>query len=155
MSDLLFPIISMVLLVLAEAGVLQFTGRQKVDWLDVIFNINSGHMMLWLFRCTEVLCYGTVVNHFSLGLFDNVPVILLWLFTIGVGFRLLLATSLASRNAPAVGGTCGASSGGTLQPVIRRAELVVLLVNLNPVFYAAGDAWCAVTGLFGGFYYSL
>ena len=43
MSDLLFPIISMVLLVLAEAGVLQFTGRQKVDWLDVIFNINSGH----------------------------------------------------------------------------------------------------------------
>ena len=148
MSDLLFPIISMVLLVLAEAGVLQFTGRQKVDWLDVIFNINSGHMMLWLFRCLEVLCYGLVVNHFSLGLFDNVPVILLWLFTI-------LATSLASRNAPAVGGTCGASSGGTLQPVIRRAELVVLLVNLNPVFYAAGDAWCAVTGLFGGFYYSL
>ena len=46
MSDLLFPIISMVLLVLAEAGVLQFTGRQKVDWLDVIFNINSGHMSL-------------------------------------------------------------------------------------------------------------
>ncbi|HDW1231769.1 TPA: fatty acid hydroxylase, partial [Escherichia coli] len=82
MSDLLFPIISMVLLVLAEAGVLQFTGRQKVDWLDVIFNINSGHMMLWLFRCLEVLCYGLVVNHFSLGLFDNVPVILLWLFTI-------------------------------------------------------------------------
>ncbi len=68
MSDLLFPIISMVLLVLAEAGVLQFTGRQKVDWLDVIFNINSGHMMLWLFRCLEVLCYGLVVNHFSLGL---------------------------------------------------------------------------------------
>ena len=67
MSDLLFPIISMVLLVLAEAGVLQFTGRQKVDWLDVIFNINSGHMMLWLFRCLEVLCYGLVVNHFSLG----------------------------------------------------------------------------------------
>ncbi|HIH8230917.1 TPA: sterol desaturase family protein, partial [Escherichia coli] len=82
MSDLLFPIISMVLLVLAEAGVLQFTGRQKVDWLDVIFNINSGHMMLWLFRCLEVLCYGLVVNHFSLGLFDNAPVILLWLFTI-------------------------------------------------------------------------
>ena len=135
MSDLLFPIISMVLLVLAEAGVLQFTGRQKVDWLDVIFNINSGHMMLWLFRCLEVLCYGLVVNHFSLGLFDNAPVILLWLFTIlAWDFGFLLAASLASRNAPAVGGTCGASSGGTLQPVIRRAELVVLLVNLNPVF---------------------
>ncbi|MGE1364316.1 hypothetical protein ACMFD8_00450 [Escherichia coli] len=29
MSDLLFPIISMVLLVLAEAGVLQFTGGKK------------------------------------------------------------------------------------------------------------------------------
>lgn len=29
MSDLLIPIILMVLFVLAEAGVLQFTGRQK------------------------------------------------------------------------------------------------------------------------------
>ncbi|GAL54541.1 hypothetical protein EA14781_065_00210, partial [Escherichia albertii NBRC 107761 = DSM 17582] len=67
MSDLLIPIILMVLFVLAEAGVLQFTGRQKIDWLDVIFNINSGQMMLWLFRCLEVLCYCLVINHFSFG----------------------------------------------------------------------------------------
>ncbi|WDC32656.1 sterol desaturase family protein [Escherichia albertii] len=82
MSDLLIPIILMVLFVLAEAGVLQFTGRQKIDWLDVIFNINSGQMMLWLFRCLEVLCYSLVINHFSFGIFDHAPVILLWLFTL-------------------------------------------------------------------------
>lgn len=58
MSDLLTPIILMMLFVLVEAGVLQVSGRQKIDWLDVIFNINSGHMMLWLFRCLEVLCYS-------------------------------------------------------------------------------------------------
>ena len=40
MSDLLFPIISMVLLVLAEAGVLQFTGRQKWTGWTLFFNIN-------------------------------------------------------------------------------------------------------------------
>ena len=92
-------------------------------------------MMLWLFRCLEVLCYGLVVNHFSLGLFDNVPVILLWLFTIlAWDFGFLLATSLASRNAPAVGGTCGASSGEHYNLSLGVPELVVLLVNLNPVF---------------------
>lgn len=41
MSDLLTPIILMMLFVLVEAGVLQVSGRQKIDWLDVIFNINS------------------------------------------------------------------------------------------------------------------
>ena len=88
MSDLLTPIILMMLFVLVEAGVLQVSGRQKIDWLDVIFNINSGHMMLWLFRCLEVLCYSLVVNHFSFGLFDNASVILLWLFTLLCGISV-------------------------------------------------------------------
>lgn len=156
MSDLLFPIISMVLLVLAEAGVLQFTGRQKVDWLDVIFNINSGHMMLWLFRCLEVLCYGLVVNHFSLGLFDNVPVILLWLFTIlawDFGFYWLHRWHHEMRPLWAVHVVHHQGEHYNLSLGVRNSWYSSL--TSIPFFYAAGDAWCAVTGLFGGFYYSL
>ncbi len=91
-------------------------------------------MMLWLFRCLEVLCYGLVVNHFSLGLFDNVPVILLWLFTIlawDFGFTGYIA---GITKCARCGRYMWCIIRGTLQPVIRRAELVVLLVNLNPVF---------------------
>lgn len=81
MSELLFPVLMMLVLVLGEACILHFTQRE-VDWLDVIFNINSGHIMLWLFRCLEVLCYGMVLNLFSLHLFENVPAVWLWLFTL-------------------------------------------------------------------------
>ncbi len=82
MSELLFPVFIMLALVLGEACILHFIRRQKVDWLDVIFNLNSGHIMLWLFRCLEVLCYGMVLNLFSLHLFEDVPAIGLWLFTL-------------------------------------------------------------------------
>ncbi|MWL75045.1 fatty acid hydroxylase, partial [Escherichia coli] len=47
MSDLLVPIIVMLVLVFGEAGILHLTGRQKIDWHDVVFNINSGHIVLW------------------------------------------------------------------------------------------------------------
>lgn len=136
MSDLLFPIISMVLLV--KRACYQFTGRQKVDWLDVIFNINSGHMMLWLFRCLEVLCYGLVVNHFSLGLFDNVPVILLWLFTIlawDFGFYWLHRWHHEMRPLWAVH---GASSEHYNLSLGVRNSWYSSLTSIR--FYAAGDA---------------
>lgn len=82
MSELLIPILLMVAFVLGEAVLLQLTGRQRINWRDVIFNINSGHMMLWLFRCLEVLCYSQVFNHLSLRLFDGASPVWLWLFTL-------------------------------------------------------------------------
>ncbi|ELV2782744.1 sterol desaturase family protein [Enterobacter cloacae] len=82
MSELLVPVLVMLALVFSEACILHFMLRQKVDWLDVIFNINSGHIVLWLFRCLEVLCYGMVLNLFSLNLFEGLPVVWLWLFTL-------------------------------------------------------------------------
>jgi sterol desaturase/sphingolipid hydroxylase (fatty acid hydroxylase superfamily) len=82
MSDLQVPIVVMLVLVFGEACILQLTGRQKIDWHDVVFNINSGHIVLWLFRCTEVLCYGLVFSRFSLHLFDGVSPVWLWLFAI-------------------------------------------------------------------------
>lgn len=82
MSDLLVPIIVMLVLVFGEACILQLTGRQKIDWHDVVFNINSGHIVLWLFRCTEVLCYGLVFSRFSLHLFEGVSPVWMWLFAI-------------------------------------------------------------------------
>ena len=54
MSELVLPIVAMVLLVMGEALVLHRQDRQQVQWHDVVFNLNSGHIMLWLFRGLEV-----------------------------------------------------------------------------------------------------
>lgn len=82
MSELLVPVILMMVFVFGEACILQLTGKQRVDWFDVIFNVNSGHIMLWLFRCLEVLCYSVVLSRFSLHLFDGVSAVWHWLFTL-------------------------------------------------------------------------
>lgn len=83
MSDfIVLLLLGMLLLVIAEACYLQITGREKIDWHDIAFNLNSGNIMLWLFRCLEVLCYQYVFTHFNLGLFDNIHPLWLWIFTI-------------------------------------------------------------------------
>lgn len=82
MNELVYPVVLMIFFVLSEACILRFIKRQQVDWLVIIFNINSGHIMLWLFRCLEVLCYKLVLDNFSLGLFEGLSPVWLWLFTL-------------------------------------------------------------------------
>jgi len=82
MSELIIPVILMLLFVLGEALLLRFNSQQTVDWHEVIFNLNSGHIMLWLFRGLEVLCYGLVFNHFSLNLFAELSPVWVWCFAI-------------------------------------------------------------------------
>lgn len=82
MSELAWPIAFMLFIVFGEALVLQLTGRQRVNWHDVVFNLNSGHIMLWLFRGLEITCYGYVAGHFSLGLLDRWPPAAVWLLTL-------------------------------------------------------------------------
>jgi sterol desaturase/sphingolipid hydroxylase (fatty acid hydroxylase superfamily) len=62
--------------------ILSRTGKEKVDWHDVVFNLNSGHLMLWLFRGLELACYGFIVANFSLNIVSDWPPVWLWLFAI-------------------------------------------------------------------------
>lgn len=82
MSELILPLIIMLALVVIETLVLQYVKKVAINWPDIIFNLNSGHLMLWLFRGLELVCYHFVYTHFSFNLFIHVPIILTWLFTI-------------------------------------------------------------------------
>jgi len=82
MSELVIPVILMLLLVFGEALLLRVNRQQSVDWHEVIFNINSGHIMLWLFRGLEIVCYSAVFNHFSLNLFAELSPVWVWCFAL-------------------------------------------------------------------------
>lgn len=82
MMDLIIPIIFMLVVVTGEALILQVIQKVPVNWRDVIFNLNSGHIMLWLFRGLEIFCYGMVAAHFSLHWLSEWPVPLVWLFAL-------------------------------------------------------------------------
>ena len=55
--------------------------REPVNWHDLVFNLNSGHIMLWLFRGLEITCYGYVAR-ISAGAAGCRPPLLMWLFAL-------------------------------------------------------------------------
>lgn len=50
MNELTLPIVVMLGLVFGEAFLLKWRARAPVNWRDIVFNVNSGQMVLWLFR---------------------------------------------------------------------------------------------------------
>ncbi|MDV5226144.1 sterol desaturase family protein [Providencia rettgeri] len=82
MNELTFPIIFMLLVVTLEGVIIVKTQKGAISWQEWVFNLNSGHIMLWLFRGLELFCYGFVVSHFSLGVVDHWPIALVWIFTL-------------------------------------------------------------------------
>ena len=71
----------MLIFVTGEALLLRYVAGHQVDWHDIIFNLNSGHMMLWLFRGLEIVCYAGVINNFSLNLFAGIADVWVWIFS--------------------------------------------------------------------------
>lgn len=80
MNQLTMPIIFMLCSVYIEALVLKIVKKKHINWLDIMFNLNSGHIVLWFFRGLEILCYALVYQYCSLNLFAHVPVIFAWIF---------------------------------------------------------------------------
>jgi sterol desaturase/sphingolipid hydroxylase (fatty acid hydroxylase superfamily) len=70
--------------VILEVLILKFYLKKELPWKELIINLNSGHIVLWLFRGLEVLGYYYTFNNLSLELLDTIPYGLTWL----IGFIL-------------------------------------------------------------------
>lgn len=82
MNVIAIPIALMLVLVLAEMVIINRENREEVDWHDVVFNLNSGHLMLWLFRGLEIAVYGLVLTHFGTGFVDHWPIAAVWILAL-------------------------------------------------------------------------
>ncbi|EJQ2005835.1 sterol desaturase family protein [Cronobacter sakazakii] len=80
MNELTLPIVVMLGMVFGEALLLKWRARAPVNWRDIVFNVNSGQMMLWLFRGLEVLCYSVISRNVNLELFQGAPAVVMWGF---------------------------------------------------------------------------
>lgn len=74
----------MLALILLEQAVLRWRCRDDakapVPWRDIVFNLDSGHILMWIFRGLEVALFGWLALHASLHLLDALPAALVWLF---------------------------------------------------------------------------
>lgn len=70
----------MLAFVLAELLILKWVRKTPVPWKDVIFNLNSGHILMWVFRGVEVAAFALLLRHANLHIVDQWPVAAQWLF---------------------------------------------------------------------------
>lgn len=82
MNPFALSFLVMLAFILAELAVLKFRHRQPVPWVDVVFNLNSGHVLMWVFRGTEVLLFSWTLQHANLHWLDAWPTPALWAFGI-------------------------------------------------------------------------
>lgn len=77
------PLLGMTMCVLAELLFVRVRDRSPVPWRDMVLNLDSGHILMWLFRGVEIAVYAWVVAHVNLHWVDGWPPFALW------GFALL------------------------------------------------------------------
>ncbi len=67
-------------MVLAEQAFVYFVKKKKIAWREVIFNLNSGHILMWILRGGEVAAFHFVSTYWSLHLLDSWSYVAVWLF---------------------------------------------------------------------------
>lgn len=70
----------LIVFVLIELLLIRFWKKETIPWTEISLNLNSGQILLWVFRGFEVLGYFYVVKYLSLDLLASWPAWLIWLF---------------------------------------------------------------------------
>ena len=78
--NLALPLLLMLLLAFGEMLFRAKFRGEFVSWRDVVFNLNSGHIVMWYFRGLEVVAYLMLLSHFSLNIISIWPIWLQWIF---------------------------------------------------------------------------
>lgn len=78
MNAMALPLLLMVVLVLVELAFVRILRSQPVPWRDVILNLNSGHILMWLFRGVEIAVYAFVVKYASLHAIADMHWLVVW-----------------------------------------------------------------------------
>lgn len=71
----------LLVMVLIELAIVHFQKKEKIFWKDVIFNLNSGHIFLWILRGVEISAFYFVSENWGLQIFNEWPYAMIWIFT--------------------------------------------------------------------------
>lgn len=71
----------LLLLVLVELIVIAFHKKEIIPWKEVIFNLNSGHILMWVFRGLEVALFHLISTKYGFGVVDDWNYAVIWIFT--------------------------------------------------------------------------
>ena len=68
------------MLTACELFFLKLAKRQNIPWKEVVFNLDSGHIMMWAFRGVEIAAYGIALKYLSMHWLDRWSPTAKWVF---------------------------------------------------------------------------
>lgn len=78
--NIALPLLLILIFVIIELCVMKFVRHEEVPLNEVVFNVNSGHIIMWLFRGVEIYLFDFTLKHFSLNWVSQWPVVWQWVF---------------------------------------------------------------------------
>lgn len=66
--------------ILLEFSILKYANKQAINWREAISNLNSGHLVMLLFRGLEIAAFGLLATRANLHLIDRLPLPAQWIF---------------------------------------------------------------------------
>lgn len=78
MNAMALPLLGMMACVLAELFFISAWRGRDVPWRDVVLNLDSGHILMWLFRGFEITVYAWVLAQVNLHWVERWPPIVQW-----------------------------------------------------------------------------
>ena len=70
----------MLVSILLEFGILKYAHKKAIGWREAISNLNSGHLVMLLFRALEISAFGLLAAQFNLHAIDRLPLVAQWVF---------------------------------------------------------------------------
>ena len=70
----------LLLMVLIELAIFHFKMKKKIFWREVVFNLNSGHILMWVLRGMEISAFHFVSIQWGFPLLEGWSYPLIWIF---------------------------------------------------------------------------
>ena len=70
----------LLVLVCLELLFLHYYRKETIAWREIVFNLNSGHILMWILRGMEIAAFQLVLTYFSFDLLKNWNYWAVWMF---------------------------------------------------------------------------
>lgn len=77
--ELFYGPLILIVLVGIELFITQFWYKKQIPWDEISMNLNSGQVLLWVFRGLEIVGYYHLEKLIGMGLFEGLPTWTVWL----------------------------------------------------------------------------
>ncbi len=110
----------LLVLVLIELVLIRAIKKEHIPWKEVVFNLNSGHIILWISRGLQIAGFHFVLTQSSIKLFDDWNYLSQFIFTFLAWIYVFIGRTDS---------TIHSKFSGPFMPCITKASILISLLG--------------------------